>query len=381
MLDSGPSAIEDIDWDRMRRRAERNRVAPLLYRALESADGLGSIPAPVRDGLKRSYSRSFQRASLFLEELGPVLSSLREADVPCVVLRGPALGSSVYGDVALRPFTDIDLFVPPQDVRTARQCLEGAGCSLSESRHGAEYFEKYHLHLLYTRQPSGAAFELHWALDHRYTPYTIDPATVVEESKDLALPGVVGRWPGHENNLICNAVHLVKHACFLPYTRDPAKARQRILDSGNLVLLCDIALEIERFREEIDWGLVLRRSREWNATDEVALVLQRTRDLFGCRVPVPGLDRMANRGRPIARVIYHLVAGTRGRGRLAHTRPQDLFRPVRTLDLVRYVLPGLHYLRRRYRLRSTAAAVFMGFLHPFVAFGELTANFLAWRRE
>ena len=373
-LHGGPVPAAPADWDRLVRRAETNRLAPLLFRVLEAADALDAMPSSAREGLKGAYTSSFKKASLFLRELGAVLEAFRDSALPVLVLRGPALGQAVYGDVALRPFTDIDLFVTTENVSKARACLEQAGCAPAHSRHRPEYFEKYHLHLLYTRPPSHAAFELHWALDHPYMPYTIDAQAVFEGHRDAGLSGMDARLPVREKNLVCNAVHLVKHACFLRYERDRASVQTQLLNSGSLILLFDMALEIERSRNDMDWDLVARRSREWNTVREVGLALRWARELFDCAGPLPQAGETA-RVSLIERAAYRFATGRRAS--LQQTRPEDMFRPIRALDLVRYLVPGRRYLEWRYGARSAAAAILLALLHPCIACTQLLSNLLA----
>lgn len=369
-----------VDWSQAVRRAAQNRVAGLLLRALEGAGKLRVLPADARDSLRACYARSLRNSVLLVKELAAVLASFRAGEVEVLVLRGPALGRALYGDTAMRPFTDLDLLVVPGDVARARQCLERAGAVLAAGVAERRYFEKYHLHLVLTRPASGAVIELHWALDHRYTPYTIDSRDLFRKARRMDLAGCPCRFPSVEADLLANAVHLVKHACFLPYVRGSEALRRQLLDAGWLILVCDLALEIEQARSTLDWQRLFDMSRHWNVTRELALALCCARDMLGGDLHLPWMDDEAHRLSSCERLCHAGLRRVAGSRRLGRTRARAMLRPARALDLARYLQPGRRYLRWRYRLRAPAAVWLMQWLHPCVAVFELACHLTAWSR-
>ena len=60
-----------------------------------------------------AYQKNFKFRNAFLiEELDRIATSLHEAGIPAIALKGPVLAKHAYGDVNRRRYGDIDLFIP-----------------------------------------------------------------------------------------------------------------------------------------------------------------------------------------------------------------------------------------------------------------------------
>jgi len=101
-----------VDWDRLLERAEEEGVLPLLYWNLRGLPE--AVPPAVLDRLKRGYLLGLARNSQLGRQLEPFLSAIQASGLPLVLTKGPRLALSLYPDPALRPFWDVDFFVPPR---------------------------------------------------------------------------------------------------------------------------------------------------------------------------------------------------------------------------------------------------------------------------
>src|SRR5439155_13227872 len=99
--------------------ANRHGVAPLVSRALSR------VPAGAE--LRRDRESDVRRALIFTAELSRLLDLFGEADIPLIPLRGPVLGSLLYGDVAARECSDLDILVRRADLARAKETLVAAG--------------------------------------------------------------------------------------------------------------------------------------------------------------------------------------------------------------------------------------------------------------
>ena len=127
-LATGPSAIEawnrlgpELDLDTLDRGSAR--LLPLVWRNLDRHD----VCAPVMAGLKQRYEHARALNEAVHEHLGVCLRTFRNARIPAIVLKGAALIQSAYGDIALRPMSDIDVLVPLDHVAAADQVLRDVG--------------------------------------------------------------------------------------------------------------------------------------------------------------------------------------------------------------------------------------------------------------
>jgi signal peptidase I len=122
--------IEDIaagiDWDRLLEGALRHGLAPLLCRKLEEAAS-DLVPPPILARL-RCLRDANRRRNLFLAgELAKVLDGLEAAGVRAAAFKGVALALAAYGDLSLRQFTGLDIFVDRKDLPAARDLLLSLG--------------------------------------------------------------------------------------------------------------------------------------------------------------------------------------------------------------------------------------------------------------
>ena len=387
---SRSASCNGMDWPRLLRRAESNRVGPLLFRTLKETPNAPAVPPDILAAFRSSYLRGVDVAARVTAELGPVSERFRAAGVPLVLLRGLSAGTILYGDTALRPFTDVDLLIVRQDLPRARECMESAGCVTAEGELGPAYFEKYHLHASYRHKASGALFELHWALDHRYVPFTIPYESIVASAQETDIGGVQIRTPCPEQDLLANAIHTAKHAYFLPFLDDDESLLRRVIDEGCLLHFCDIARAAAAHGGELNWNRVIETGRGWNVMRELSAVFRTTELLFPGSLPAEvlgHLERLAPSWieRAAFRALDHDATGNAKDGpkrpaRAPALRVRPMFRPVRVLDLLRYVNPGAQFLRHRYRCRSHAATLLFRVAHPFVAAAELTGNAVACLR-
>jgi hypothetical protein len=86
---------------------------------------------------------------------------LRNAGIPSILLKGPALARWLYDDVAERPYVDVDLLVPASRMAGAEDALTGIGLR----RAGLESIkDDWPRHAVVFRTDEGAAVDLHRTL-------------------------------------------------------------------------------------------------------------------------------------------------------------------------------------------------------------------------
>ena len=112
------------DWERLIGDAARHGVLPLVHEHLR---GLDAVPAPARETLHRLAARIARHNLMLTGVLLDVLDLFEREGLPAIPYKGPVLAASVYGNVALRPFSDLDVLIHPEDAPRARALLTGHG--------------------------------------------------------------------------------------------------------------------------------------------------------------------------------------------------------------------------------------------------------------
>jgi len=136
--------------------ATAERVAPLLY---FGSRGAGS-PA-----LRRVYYESAARNVLLFDALDELTAALASRGVRPVLLKGADFATSLYPSAALRPMSDLDLWVAAEEVTLAESALASLGYrpAVPEMTQGlARAIRHARLYVSGTR--GDVAVDLHWSL-------------------------------------------------------------------------------------------------------------------------------------------------------------------------------------------------------------------------
>jgi len=148
------AALRSLDLDPETATAER--VAPLLYHgALERA-------APV---LRKAYYESAARNLLLFEALDELTAALASREVRPVLLKGADFARHLYPSAALRPMSDLDLWVSPEEVARAESALASLGYrpGVPEMTPGLARAVR-HARLYVGGARGDVAIDLHWSL-------------------------------------------------------------------------------------------------------------------------------------------------------------------------------------------------------------------------
>lgn len=157
-----PPDAPALTCPRFRAELARHRLVPWLARRLPAAQAAPLLPA-ASDNLRRSLAR--------VAELRHVGDRLDASGVPWLVVKGPALASRLWGHPTQRHAGDLDIVVPPGDVRRVDAMLREDGYvrtdpdfELSPRQREAYSKIKYEMAYRSPRHPD-LYVELKWRLD------------------------------------------------------------------------------------------------------------------------------------------------------------------------------------------------------------------------
>jgi hypothetical protein len=266
------SDLSAVDWTGFLRLAEFHGVLPLAARNL--VEHYRGFSPDVERSLRSAYDANLARSLWFTAELARILQHFERRQLRAIPYKGPVLAQSVYGDVGLRSFSDLDLLISPADFERAKFALAEVGY------HPAVEFtaevERLWLRTGYERAFDGAAgknlVELQWALLPHF--YGVDlPLNDLRVEDLLARAGrtVIGGCDvlclSPEDLLLVLCIHAAKHL----WTR--------------LIWLSDIA---ETLRAQIiDYPLLVSRARALGTGRILAVGFWLVKNVLKRELPVP----------------------------------------------------------------------------------------------
>lgn len=356
---------ESIPWPDMARLAQDYGLGPLLHAAIQE-NGL-DVPREIGQPLQEAYYQLAAANAVRFRELAKVLTTLSDAGIPVLVLKGALLAEAVYGNLALRPMSDLDLLVPRGRIQEIPQILAPLDYRLNVGEAGYSFaYDTLFCGeiILYKETPVlPVVLDVHWhllAVEWFHHSADVDLEALWEAVCPLSIDGTPAQQLCPEDNLL----HLCLHA--------------GISHSYVYLLnLIDIDHAIAAYRD-LDWDRFLQRVHDFQVRSAVYFGLRFAHDLFD--TPIPG--RVMDDLRPgrlrcwgVRRLAdpERLVLGaqpplSRRSRYLLHLTLIDNLPGL--LRLARYLfLPSGDWLATRYDLTHPATVLLARFWHPIRAGG------------
>lgn len=303
-------------WAGVLSEARRHHLSPLVARSLRRCN----VECPISAQLGEDWQRTRALNVVRLCDVREVLQALVGAGVVPVVLKGLALLETMYRDLGLRDFCDLDVLLRADDLKAAEAALLALGFREEPTLHDRAWYENYYYHLRFYRRAEALLVELHWDLGRRPHPFNLDCAAMIDRSVALSVAEVGVRSLDREDLLLHLIVHLSWGNGF----------------DGHLRGLVDIA---ELIRRGVDWPRFLHRA-ELAALEQASLpTLELAQWLLRAEVPGEVLASLRLRaGGPVTRFVVakaqERVFGN-GRGRRTLLRLCWLKRPSARYSLLR----------------------------------------------
>jgi Uncharacterised nucleotidyltransferase len=265
-----------LDWPALLGLAHRHAAMPLLYWTL-SAVCPEDVPSPILQRLREQFEANAASNLRLTSELVRLLAWLEADGVPAIPFKGPALAAAVYGNLALRAFSDLDVLVRPADVPRAEATLVRHGYQPRLALTGVRAAAARRLarEATLTRGDGRVTVELHWDVAPWFFACPVDLAGLWARQEPLALAGRTVSSLAAEDLLLVLCIHASKHVW------------------ARLQWIGDVA-ELVRARPGLDWNRVRDHARRSGTLRMLRLGLRLARDLLGAGLP-EAIDREIDR--------------------------------------------------------------------------------------
>jgi hypothetical protein len=234
------------------------------------------VPEHALAELKAATQRTATRNLFLTWQLLDLIDRFRTAGISVIAFKGPSLAAALYGDVALRPFDDLDLFVRKADVPGAQAVLLRHGFRAlhpltdgQEARHLETDCER-----CYVEDRHRVAVDLHWASTPGYFSIPFEPQKWWERSSVMTLGDREVSVLSPEDLLLYLCVHGAKHSW------------QRLL------WVTDVA-ELVSFYPALCYDALFERAAAQHSTRMLFLGLALAKALLGLDLPKAVEERLS----------------------------------------------------------------------------------------
>jgi hypothetical protein len=348
---------KNLNWRKLLDLAEYHGVRPMLRQSLKAVCW-DYVPQETRIELERFHETNAQRSLLFAGELLRLLTEFAHECIPVATFKGIVLAQSIYGDLSLREFSDLDIIVHDADVSKVEAILSSAGYIPDfPDKDFRSAFLAYQGQYAFRNKRTGFSVDLHWRLSSKGEAFLVRSEDIWPRLEQVAICGRMVPSLAHDDLTLLLAAHGTKEGWrFLKW-------------------VCDFA-EILRKCRNIDWASVLARAERSYCSRPLQLAMFLASTLLDAPAPQQLIDKA--RENPAVRALAEkarsrlLCSGPTGEltdflnGLNTHDRVRHRLLPVATLLTTRTVgdykampLPkslwSLYYVTRPFRLAAKAA--------------------------
>lgn len=192
------------DWAALYEQSRRHGVTALVYSALSRA-AARHLPDDVdRQFRQQSHATVAQNLQL-ASELRAVCALFTRHGIDMLAYKGPALSLLIYGDLARREFSDLDLVVAQKDVGAAFLLLQKHGytpTSIDDLQQTQRGFIS----------PCGSVLvEIHWQVSRQLVAPNLPAAWLWEDTQHVNVLGARAETFSPETLLLTLCIHGAKH--------------------------------------------------------------------------------------------------------------------------------------------------------------------------
>ncbi len=248
---------------------KRHLVAPLVYLNLKSEKRISpNLLSQLKMTAEANQLKVLAAQSLQIK----LQSFLDQKQIKGFFLKGLPLADLYYGDIGLRHFMDIDIWVEEKYLDDLIHFLIELGykseiyfSDFNDTQCSYIKFIDYHVHLRNNSALYPSIVEVHWKLRDRLGNFKFNP--IKEYSKTILVKNSIAslRVLDHYEQFIFLSTHGAEHGWY------------------RLKWLFDLPQVLDKV--SFDWTFMIKRAKELNALEQVLLAFLVLNELTGFQIP------------------------------------------------------------------------------------------------
>ena len=277
---------ETLDWGELLEQALRHHMVPMLAHHIISANLRFDIPTSIYQHLESALEWNRWQIEIFRREAGRAAQTLSGHGIHFVVTKGMAFESTLYGGLGTRHMKDIDFMIAPRDREAVLSAMQELGFrpffdwakdprrEEISSRLNPDHLPKL---MCAVDQPGTRTIMIDIANSLTWTrsPFDVPVEEGLQDPVEQPVPGMPGVGlpcfrPIYQ--FLFTVLHLFREAWL-----------QKFADFGNdvsLMKFADVIRLLDRDRDELTDGELLRTMEAHSVTHPVAWVLRHLDETF-----------------------------------------------------------------------------------------------------
>lgn len=280
----------DLDWLYIYDLADHHRITPLLYFFLRANP---QIEVPEAVGAKiKMLAGNLAVANLFqTKELTGLLTAFTQAGLEAMPFKGPALGQSLYNNVGLRPFGDLDILIHRADFSAIKALLLERGYKPYRTFSPEEEarFLATQMGFEFVSKDERSVVEVHWSFLNSVHSFRLSERDVWQKKVQLDLAGTTVD--------VFSPAHLLVYLC--AHGSKSLWARLR--------WVCDVAELVAQHQDDAFWQEVLHVAKISRGTRMLFTGLRLAHELLEAPLP-PHIRRLVLKDKHVATLVADVVA-------------------------------------------------------------------------
>ena len=248
-------------------------VSEGFYHGLKNIKGVNEIlPNEILEKLKNNYEMTLCRNTLLFYELENLLKWIHATGAQVIILKGAALSQTVYSNIALRAFGDIDLLAQPNDWPKLKNALRELG--FTPDRNYDELTEQdvwdytcsFRTLNFRKTDPLPIHLDIHFNSVHLGWSKA-ESHQLWSRALEIKMPNAAALGLCPEDLLVHLCIHLTFH------------------NFGKLQWFVDIYKTIQYYNETLDWNQLINESKGKGRILPLYYGLSYTKRLLDCPIP------------------------------------------------------------------------------------------------
>lgn len=261
-----------INWEKLNYISAIHGLKPLFYYNIQKFDKNFYNSSEIKEYLLYNSQKNL----FLMSEMIKVVKKLNEHNINAIPYKGPVLSIESYGNVALREFEDVDIYICESDIKKAIKILNNLGYleNIKIDKSKEAYYLKTQREV--KLKNNGAIIELQWNVaGFSFSFPNAKSFPIDNKFREFKINNTILNVFSHEEMLLILSIHVAGHLW------------QR------LIWICDITKLIKNSKE-VNWNCILEKAKYLGIERVLLINLVLCRDLFDLILPEIVINRIKN---------------------------------------------------------------------------------------